>query len=72
MWNCLTPCWRRFAAESNLFAELRLLAHSHPGLQFARGTEQADARPFQFEIRVLQCVVALVGQIASVVKIVQS
>src|SRR5208283_3169444 len=49
-----------------------LFAHSNPGLQFAGGAEEADARPFQFEIRVLQRVVTLVGLIAGIVQIVQS
>jgi hypothetical protein len=48
-----------------------LFAHSYPGLQIARGTEQADAGAFQFEIRVLKGVVTLVGLIADIVQVMQ-
>jgi hypothetical protein len=52
-------------------ADRNLFAHAYPSLQFAGSPEQADARPLKFEIRVLQCVITLVGLTAGIVQFVQ-
>ena len=54
------------------FMLLFLFTHTNPSFQFAGGSQQADARSLQFEVRVLQRVIALVGLIAGIVQVMQS